>query len=150
MLLNTQEPNVLYKSYRCFKTDCYNVVSYCWKSGCIWPGMTLKKIAKKYPKQQFVSILRQILRPKPARLPNFWDHVSKFSFFQSFFVVLMTGLSAVRQYLQIWFKDFKRIFLTKMGRENCENRIVVKDTEKKPLICIFCFFFEKYVNRSDL
>ena len=30
-----------------------------------------KNIAKKYQKQQFVSILRQILRPKPAMLPNF-------------------------------------------------------------------------------
>ena len=56
--------------------------------------------AKKYQKQLFVSILRQILLPKPAMLPNFWDQVSKVSFFfQSFFVVLMTGLSAVRKYL---------------------------------------------------
>ena len=44
----------------------------------------------------------------------------------------MTGLSAVRKYLYIWFKDFKHIFLTKMGRENCEKKVVVKDTEKNP------------------
>ena len=30
----------------------------------------------------------------------------------------------------MWFKDFKRIFLTKMGRENREKKVVVKDTEK--------------------
>ena len=30
-----------------------------------------KNIAKKYQKQQFVSILWKILRPKPAMLPDF-------------------------------------------------------------------------------
>jgi hypothetical protein len=30
-----------------------------------------ENIAKKYQKQQFVSILRRILRPKPAMLANF-------------------------------------------------------------------------------
>ena len=30
-----------------------------------------ENIAEKYQKQQFVSSLRQILRPKPAMLPNF-------------------------------------------------------------------------------
>ena len=34
-------------------------------------GLLWKNVAKKYQKQQFVSILRQILRPKPAMLPNF-------------------------------------------------------------------------------
>jgi len=37
MLLDTQEPKVFYKSSRFLKTDCCNVASYCWKSGCIWP-----------------------------------------------------------------------------------------------------------------
>ena len=50
----------------------------------------------------------------------------------------------------MWFKDFKRIFLTKMGRENCEKKVVVKDTEKKTKIVFFCFLFEKYINMSDL
>ena len=58
-----------------------------------------KNIVKKYQKQQLVSILWQILRPKPAMLPNFWDHLSIANFFQSFFVVLRTGLSAVRKYM---------------------------------------------------
>ena len=60
----------------------------------------------------------------------------------------MTGLSAVCKYLEIWFKDLKRIFLTKMGRENCEKKVVIKDTEKNYFF--FCFLFEKYINMSDL
>ena len=63
-------------------------------------------------------------------LPIFRDHVLMVSFVQSLFVVLMTWLSAVCKYLQIWFKNFKRIFLTKMGRENREKKVVVKDLEK--------------------
>ena len=72
-----------------------------------------KKIAKKYQKQQFVSILRRILRLKPAMLANFWDHVSIVSFFQSFFVVLMTGLSAVQKYLSLKISNI--FFLQKWG-----------------------------------
>ena len=34
-----------------------------------------------------------------------------------------------------------------MGRENCEKKVVVKDTKKT---YIYIFFFEKYINRSDL
>ena len=33
-------------------------------------GLLFKNIANKYQKQQFVSIFQQILRPKPAMLPN--------------------------------------------------------------------------------
>ena len=62
-------------------------------------GLFWNFLAKKYQKQQSVSIIRQILRPKPAMLPNFWDQFSIVSFSQSFFVVLMTWLSAVRKYL---------------------------------------------------
>ena len=50
----------------------------------------------------------------------------------------------------MWFKDFKRIFLTKMGRENREKKVVVKDTEKNLNLYFFVFLFEKYINRSDL
>jgi hypothetical protein len=50
----------------------------------------------------------------------------------------------------MWFKDFKRIFLTKMGRENCEKIVVVKDTKKNLNLFLFCFLFEKYISRSDL
>ena len=48
------------------------------------------------------------------------------------------------------FKDFKRISLTKMGRENREKKVVVKDTEKNQKFYFFVFLFEKYINRSDL
>ena len=59
----------------------------------------------------------------------------------------MTWLSAVRNYLEIQFKDFKHFFLTKMGRENREKKVLVKDTEKKTF---FFFLFFKYINWSDL
>ena len=39
----------------------------------------------------------------------------------------------------MWFKDFKRIFLTKMGRENREKKVVVEDTEKNQNL-YFLFF----------
>ena len=39
------------------------------------------------------------------------------------------------------------MFLTKMGRENYEKKVMVKHTEKT---LFFLFFFEKYMNRSDL
>ena len=67
MLLDTQEPKVSYKKIRFLKLI-----------DAMWPHIVEKvavfglgNIAKKYQKQQFVSIFRQILRPKPDMLPNF-------------------------------------------------------------------------------
>ena len=37
------------------------------------------------------------------------------------------------------FKDFKRIFLTKMGRENREKKVVVKDNGKNLNLYFFVF-----------
>ena len=37
-----------------------------------------------------------------------------------------------------------------MGRENCENKIVVKDTEKNLNLFFFVFLFENFINRLDL
>ena len=117
MYLDIQEPRVFYKMQ-----DWTNLTVEMWsqivqKVAVFGIGLLWNNVAKKYQKQQIVNILWRILRPKPAILPDFWDHVSTVSFLQSFIVVLTTRQSAVRKYRLISFTYFKHILRTRIGHE---------------------------------
>ena len=71
MLLDTQERKVFYKSLRFLKLTVVMWPHIVDKVAVLGLGLLKKNIAKKYQKQQSVSILWQILGPKPAMLPNF-------------------------------------------------------------------------------
>ena len=84
-----------------------------------------KNIAKKYQKQQFVIILWQILRPKPAMLPNFWDHISIVSCSLLF---LWQGCQQSVGTCKFGFK-ISNEFLQKWEKKMAK-KVVVKDTKK--------------------
>ena len=84
-----------------------------------WTKLTVEMWSQIVEKlAEFVMILWWTLRPKLAILPNFWDRVSTVSFLKSLIYVLTRRPSAVRKYLQIWFKHFKCFLRTEMGRKN--------------------------------
>ena len=64
------------------------------------------------------------------------------SFLQYFIVVFTKRPSAVRKYLQIWFKDFKHFLCTQMEPEKCE-KIAVEIDYKKIIIRFVVFFLKK-------
>ena len=71
MLLDTQEPKVFYKNLRFLKLTIVMGPHIVKKKLYLALAYFEKNLVKKSQEQQSVSILRQILGPKPAMLTNF-------------------------------------------------------------------------------